>query len=230
LKTPKPQPTPNQPHVFIAGSDLDLVDAAGQECAISQGDIIEVAVPPPADATAATAIILATKGGKECAKSDNVNVAFTDLQDMQNHMRETIYAGMGDLQAKQGKGGLPAAPPSAQVAPVPAVVAAAAPPPDTNAAAEITEQTKAADQAEQEVASAAPPPGPADAGAAASAPIAPPPPPPAAPPTIALGQTVDQVTAGMGAPTKVIDLGTKKIYVYKDMKVTFKAGKVTDVE
>jgi hypothetical protein len=221
----------NQPHVFVAGSDLDLVDAAGQECAISQGDIIEVAAPPPADATAATAIILATKGGKECAKSDNVNVAFTDLQDMQNHMRETIDAGMGDLQAKQGKGGLPAAPPSAQVAPVPAAVAAAAPPPDTNAAAEITEQTKAADQAEQEVASAAPPPGPADAGAGASAPIAPPPPPPpAAPPTIALGQTVDQVTAGMGAPTKVIDLGTKKIYVYKDMKVTFKAGKVTDVE
>ena len=98
----------NQPHVFVAGSDLDLVDAAGQECAISQGDIIEVASPPPADATTATALILA-KGGKECAKSDNVNVAFTDLQDMQNHMRETIDAGMGDLQAKQGKGGLPAA-------------------------------------------------------------------------------------------------------------------------
>jgi hypothetical protein len=218
----------NQPHVFVAGSDLDLIDTAGQECAISQGDILEVAAAPAADATNATAIVLASKGGKECVKSDNVTVAFNDLQEMQNHMRETIDAGMGDLQAKQGKGGLPPAPPSAQAAPVPAAVAAAAPPPDTNAAAEITEQTQAADQAEQEVASAAPPSGPSDSGA--PAPIAPPPPPAGPPPTIALGQTVDQVTAGLGQPTRVIDLGTKKIYVYKDMKVTFKAGKVSDVQ
>ena len=216
----------NQPHVFIAGSDLDLTDAAGQECAISQGDVLEVASAPAPDATGATALVLASKGGKECVKADNVTVAFNDLQDMQNHMRETIDAGMGDLQSKQGKGGLPPAPPSAQGAPVAAAVAAAAPPPDTNAAAEITEQTKAADQAEQEVASAAPAPAPG----AAPAPIASPPPPPAAPATIALGQTVDQVTAGLGQPTSVIDLGTKKIYVYKDMKITFKAGKVSDVQ
>jgi hypothetical protein len=219
----------NQPHVFIAGSDLDLVDSSGQECAISQGDVLEVASAPAADATGATAVVLAGKGGKECNKGENVTVAFNDLQDMQNHMRETIDAGMSDLQSKQGKGGLPAAPPSAQGAPVAAAVAAAAPPPDTNAAAEITQQTQAADQAEQEVASAAPISGPSDASAAA-APIAPPPPPPGPPPTIALGQTVDQVTAGMGQPTRVIDLGTKKIYVYKDMKVTFKAGKVSDVQ
>jgi hypothetical protein len=32
----------------------------------------------------------------------------TDLQEMQNHMRETIDQGLQDLQAKQGKGGLPA--------------------------------------------------------------------------------------------------------------------------
>ena len=218
----------NQSHVFVAGSDLDLVDTAGQECPISQGDIIEVSAAPPADATAVTAVVLASKGGKECVKSDSVNVAFTDLQDMQNHMRETIDSGMKDLQAKQGKDGLPAAPPSAQGAPVTAAVASAAPPPDTNASAEIAEQAKAADQAEQEVASAAPPSGPSDPGT--PAPIAPPPPPPGPPPTIALGQTIDQVTAGMGQPTRVIDLGTKKIYVYKDMKITFKAGKVSDVQ
>ncbi len=214
----------NQAHVFVAGSDLDLIDAAGQECAISQGDILEVTSAPPADAPGATAIVLASKGGNECVKSDNVTVAFNDLQDMQNHMRETIDQGMGDLQSKQGQGGLPPAPPSAQAAPVQAAVAAAAPPPDTNAAAEIAQQTQAADQAEQEVASAAPAPVPADA---AAAPIAP---PPAAPPTIALGQTMAEVTAGVGAPLRIIDLGAKKIYVYKDMKVTFNAGKVTDVQ
>ncbi len=115
----------NQPHVFIAGSDLDVVDTAGAECPISQGDIIEVATAPPANAAGATAVVLASKGGKECAKSDNVTIAFNDLQDMQNHMRETIDAGMGDLQSKQGKGGLPAAPPSAQAVAVQAAFAAA---------------------------------------------------------------------------------------------------------
>ena len=51
------------------------------------------------------------------AKGDTVSVTMADLQDMQNHMRETIDQGMGELQAKQGKGGLPALPPSANVPP-----------------------------------------------------------------------------------------------------------------
>jgi hypothetical protein len=38
------------------------------------------------------------------------------------------------------------------------------------------------------------------------------------------------VTANLGAPVTVIDLGSKKIYKYKDMKVTFKDGKVSDVD
>jgi len=61
--------------------------------------------------------------------------------------------------------------------------------------------------------------------------IAPPPPPAAAPPpTIALGQTKDQVTAAFGQPLRAAKLGTKEIYYYKDMKVTFSAGKVTNVD
>jgi hypothetical protein len=49
-------------------------------------------------------------------------------------------------------------------------------------------------------------------------------------PTVALGQTVDEVTGVLGAPTQIIDLGAKKIYKYPDMKVTFMHGKVSDVE
>jgi hypothetical protein len=61
--------------------------------------------------------------------------------------------------------------------------------------------------------------------------IAPPPPPPdAPPPTIALGQTMDQVTAAFGQPLKIAKLGVKQIFYYKDMKVTFTNGKVTDVQ
>ena len=58
----------------------------------------------------------------------------------------------------------------------------------------------------------------------------PPPPPDAAPPTIAIGQTEDQVTAAFGQPTREAKLGAKKIFYYKDMKVTFTNGKVSNVE
>jgi hypothetical protein len=217
----------NQPHVFVAGSDLDLVDASGQECAVSQGDVIEVPQSPGADATTASAVVLTSKGGKECGKNANVSVAFSDLQDMQNHMRETIDKGLGDLQAKQGKGGLPPAPASAQAAPVQSAYAAIAPPPDTNAASEIQAQTQQADQAENEVAGAVPA-GDATVASANAGPTVPA--AVTAPVNIALGQTTDQVTAALGQPKRVIDLGTKKIYVYADMKITFKAGKVSDVQ
>lgn len=48
--------------------------------------------------------------------------------------------------------------------------------------------------------------------------------------TVELGQTPDQVKAAVGAPDKVIKLGAKEVYVYKDMKVVFVDGKVSDVQ
>jgi hypothetical protein len=67
---------------------------------------------------------------------------------------------------------------------------------------------------------------------------APPPPPIEAPPppvdqpptTISVGQTVDQVTAALGQPQRMAKVGAKQIYFYKDLKVTFTNGKVSDVE
>lgn len=53
---------------------------------------------------------------------------------------------------------------------------------------------------------------------------------PTSTPTITQGQTPEQVTAVMGAPKQIIDLGSKKIYKYPDMKITFIDGKVSDVE
>jgi len=54
--------------------------------------------------------------------------------------------------------------------------------------------------------------------------------PQAQPQTIELGQTPQQVVAAVGQPDKIVNLGTKLIYIYKDMKVTFLNGKVTDVQ
>lgn len=54
---------------------------------------------------------------------------------------------------------------------------------------------------------------------------------PAAPPaTVGIGQSPDEVTAILGQPEKIINLGVKQIYVYKDLKVTFVKGKVTDAQ
>jgi hypothetical protein len=50
------------------------------------------------------------------------------------------------------------------------------------------------------------------------------------PQTIQLGQTPDQVQAALGKPDKDVKLGTKEIYIYKDMKITFRDGKVADVQ
>ena len=52
----------------------------------------------------------------------------------------------------------------------------------------------------------------------------------AEPQTIEKGQTTDQVQASLGKPDKIVNLGAKQIYVYKDLKVTFLMGKVVDVQ
>ncbi len=54
--------------------------------------------------------------------------------------------------------------------------------------------------------------------------------PPPEPAQIEKGQTPDQVKAAIGVPDKIVNLGTKQIYVYKDIKVTFVNGKVSDVQ
>jgi hypothetical protein len=48
--------------------------------------------------------------------------------------------------------------------------------------------------------------------------------------TIKIGMSYAEVKGVLGNPEKVVDLGTKVIYVYKDMKVTFKDAQVADVD
>jgi hypothetical protein len=209
----------NQTHVFVAGSDLDLVAASGQECAFTEGDVLKVTSPPPASGDSESATVIASKGKpKECTLATTVTVPVSDLQDMYNHMREQVDDGLGELQSKQGKSGLPAAPAGATGAPVKAAFAAGAPPPDADAAQQIKAQASQADQAESEAVSSvsAAPAAPAAGGGGST--------------SIALGDSIDVVTAKMGNPTKIIDLGAKKIYTYPDMKIIFLNGKVSDVE
>jgi hypothetical protein len=54
--------------------------------------------------------------------------------------------------------------------------------------------------------------------------------PEAEPQTIQLGQTTDEVQAVLGKPEKIVNLGPKQLFIYKDMKITFVNGKVSDVQ
>src|SRR5579863_766711 len=197
----------NQQHAFVVGDVLDLVDPSGQACAVTEGDVLQLTQPPPADAAAVTMVVMASKGGIECRKGTAVQVALADLQNMQNHMRETLDAGLADLQAHQG--GLPTPPQSALAAATPAAFTMGAPPPDQTVSSQINQQYQQGTQAEQATLSAAPAPATA---------------------TITLGQTTDQVLGILGQPKSMVDLGAKKIYVYQDLKITFNNDQVSDVE
>jgi hypothetical protein len=50
------------------------------------------------------------------------------------------------------------------------------------------------------------------------------------PATVQLGMTTDQVESALGKPDKKFNVGAKQIYVYKDVKVTFQNGQVSDVQ
>ncbi len=215
--------SPQNPRVFVVGSALTLTDASGQECSVTEGDVLRLSNPPAQDATQANLEVFAAKSA-ECGKGALVAVDLTDLQEMQNHMRTNIDQGMQELQAH--KNGLPAPPPSAAAAPTPAAFAAVAPPPDPNVADELKAQAKDADGAEQEVLAEAKTDN--GGGGAPGAPAA-----AAAPPatvSLAVGQSIDEVTNAMGNPKQIVKAGTKQIYIYPDMKVTFVNGKVTSID
>jgi hypothetical protein len=100
----------------------------------------------------------------------------------------------------------------------------------------IEDQNQNAHQGGQPAPQAAEQPGPAQPATtpASFAPIAAPPPPPedapSVPINIAIGQTPDQVKAALGQPDRIIKAGAKEIYSYKNLKITFVDGKVSDVE
>ena len=121
-----------QPHVFVVASDLDLVDPTGRRCMISEGDVVQVVSGPQPSTGTASAVVLASKGGIECGRAAQVEIALTDLQEMQNHMRETIDQGMANTTA--GKTATSVTP----------AYAASAPAPDADAAHEIDQQRQIA--------------------------------------------------------------------------------------
>jgi hypothetical protein len=215
----------NRPHVFVVSYNLEVTNSGGQTCALGRGDVLQLTQPPPPDAVSTWVQVMATRGGG-CRPNTTVSVPLADLQDMNNQMRETLNQGMSELQSHAGQNGLPALPASAAAPPTPAPFAEAAPPPDPNVSSELNQQFQDANRVEREVLSEA------RVGDASMPPAAPEsgPPAPAQPATVTVGQSQAEVVSILGNPMQILKAGKKEIYRYKDLKVTFVSGKVTDVE
>lgn len=199
----------SSPHVFIVSYSLDVADTAGGGCSISRGDVIRLAASPSRQATSAVLEVVASKPGS-CRLGSLVSVGLEDLQDFYNEMRESLAQGVDELRSKAGMNGMPPIPANVNIAARQSAFVEAAPPPDTQVAAELSQELLAAEALETE----------ATQDASQGSPQI----------TLSLGQSTSDVVALLGNPKQVIILGTKQIYVYDRMKVTFLNGKVTDVE
>jgi hypothetical protein len=210
------------------------VASAGQDCGLTEGDVLALDNRPAQDATIADLRVLASKQN-DCAKGDAVSVELTNLQEMQNHLLSNIDKAMAEMKDHPGQGGLPAPPAEAIQGTKEAPYAAAAPAADPNGATELDQTAQQGTQTEQQVVAEAT--APDDSNADATSPIggvapqpASPPNTPAAPIVITLGQTEAQVIAGKGQPTNKVAFPNKTVFIYPDMKITFVDGKVSDVQ
>ena len=145
---------------------------------------------------------MASKGGKECRKGDTVSVALADLQDMQNHMRETIDQGMQELQAKQGKADCPPLrrpPKPLRLRPgLPKMLRRRTPMFSSRSLNNWRKAIRPNRRFWLKLQPTAPPHRPRPAADAAP------------PVTIAMGQTIDEVTAALGPPKSIVESGTQE--------------------
>jgi hypothetical protein len=129
---------------FMVSADLTLT-VDGDECALSDGDVVQrTSDAPDDDQNVNVKVVASTKS--DCAIGKEGPLAVDDLQEMYNHLREQLNSGMGELAKKQGTGGLPKAPDTTTVTgDVPP------PPPDKTAEKTLSDQAADADKTETEV-------------------------------------------------------------------------------
>ena len=208
VSAPPPLFSDRGPRVFLVSNGL-MAYVDNQECPLVEGDVLQVTQTPSQDSEWAEVMVLASRGSS-CPKGSYVSVRTVDLQEMQNSMQATIDQGMAKLQADQGRDGMPMLPPRS--AGVLNSSYSDDVQPDTNAMDELSSAVKEANRSEQDIISeGAQEPG--DSGA-----------------TISLGMSIAQVESAMGRPKNTVDLGSKQIYVYQNLKITFLNGRVSDVQ
>ena len=129
---------------FVVSSNLDLTTSDGNECELTQGDVIYRTGDTPDDDKMVDAVVKASKKD-ECAVGATVAVEVNDLQEMHNSLLQTMDGGLKKLAENSGKNGLPTAPDTKTTSgEVPA------PAPDNNVSDDLQATQKEADQAEAE--------------------------------------------------------------------------------
>lgn len=133
-------------HVFVVSSSLTVPSTMG-DCVITGGDVLQMNGSTD-QGNLVSLVVLASKD-QDCQRNNTVFVQISDLQEMLNHMREAIDAGLADLQSRLGQGAFPNVP-AAAMNPA-AQPAYAAIPVDTNVASVLGQEAQQAQQAEQDV-------------------------------------------------------------------------------
>lgn len=99
---------PNQ--VFIVSSSLE-VSVDEQVCGLQPGDILKLTSASVGDSELVQLRVASSKR-RDCPVGVVVTVSMSDLQEMHNNFRVHVEAGLGELQAGQGRNGIPVAPAS----------------------------------------------------------------------------------------------------------------------
>jgi hypothetical protein len=204
-------------HVFVANSSY-LYNSDAGECTVNEGDVLLMTGAPPANAASTDVAVLSSRG-QDCARGRTVSAPLQDLQEMHNAMMATVDRGLGEMQAKQGRNGIPALPPGS-TGTIDSPYATEAQP-DENAAGELDGVIQETDRAEQEAIDQVATPPSTKLTFSTAGP---------AQPTLIPGLSIDQAKAIQGEPQRIVEVGNRKIYVYKDLKITFTNGRLTDIE
>ena len=207
----------NAQHVFVANSSY-LYNSDAGECTVNEGDVLVMTGAPPANAASADVAVLSSRG-QDCARGSTVSAPLQDLQEMHNAMMATVDRGLGEMQAKQGRDGIPALPPGS-TGTIDSPYAAEAQP-DENVAGELDRVIQETDRAEQEAIDQVATPASTKLTFSTTGPVQ---------PTLIPGLSIDQAKAIQGEPQRIVEVGNRKIYVYKDLKITFTNGRLTDIE
>jgi len=206
----------NAQHVLVANSSYMYNSDAG-ECMVNEGDVLLMTVALPANAASADVVVLSSRG-TDCAKGSRVSVPLQDLQEMYNTMMATVDRGLGEMQAKQGRDGIPALPPGS-TGTIDSPYAAEAQP-DENVSDQLNGAIQETERAERETIDQAAPAS-TKMTFSTTGPVR---------PALAPGLSMDEAKAIQGEPLRIVEVGNRKVYVYKDLKITFTNGRLTDIE
>jgi hypothetical protein len=101
--------------LFIVASTLNEALSDGEECSLTQGDLITRISDTP-DVNQNVQVLVSSSQRNDCSAGTQLAVAVQDLQDMYNEFQLRMDAGLQKLAENQGQNGLPAGPAAGRTA------------------------------------------------------------------------------------------------------------------